>query len=239
MEQLDDVPQQPGVVALLARDLNDSGDALIIHVGPEDRIGVVAALAERHLHDDGILVAIDHRLLVLPPSERAVDEEVSLRGAFLRIARHKLAGVDDQMLAAFEVDAVLLEPLFEPGRPREDPDSFALLQPVAGLGAHQPRVAIKAVLANRGGGDPKLSHSNAVVALVERGMLQPKELAEALAVIVVKMGDADGVVVVAVGLGEVAFELTREIAAEITLVIGAPHVGIVDEHLALVGQIDA
>jgi hypothetical protein len=70
-------------------------------------------------------------------------------------------------------------------------------------------------------------------------VLQPEELAKTAAVVVVEMGDADGVVVIPFRFREVAPEFGREIAAQVFLVGCAAHVGVVDQYLAPVGQIEA
>lgn len=69
-------------------------------------------------------------------------------------------------------------------------------------------------------------------------MREPKELAEALAMVGVEMGDADGVEIVAPRLRQVAAKLRRKVATNIVGIVGAAHVGIVNKYLAPVCKIE-
>jgi hypothetical protein len=68
---------------------------------------------------------------------------------------------------------------------------------------------------------------------------QPEELAESLAMVLIEMGDTHGIEVVAIRLGEIAPQLGGQVAPAIVLVIGAPHVRVIDEDLAAIDEVEA
>ena len=70
-------------------------------------------------------------------------------------------------------------------------------------------------------------------------MAQPEKVAETFAMIIVDMGDADGIVVVASGFGEIAPQFLCEITAQVVLIVSTAHVGVIDENLPPVCQINA
>ncbi len=90
--------------------LHDLLDRLVVDVGHEERAGLAGAFQESRLEDDAVLVAIDDLVVVLPPAERAVDEELHALRPKDRIARHELAGIGDEMRARFQGEAVDLQP---------------------------------------------------------------------------------------------------------------------------------
>src|SRR5262245_51767150 len=115
-------------------------------------------------------------IVVLPPAERAMDEELHPLRPEDRIGRHELAGIGDEMRARFEGQAVGLQPLLELGRPGENPDAGTLLEAIARFLTDDARAVLAAVFEDRGGRNPQLPNLNAASALILEGVFQPEEV---------------------------------------------------------------
>src|SRR5271168_3140218 len=84
--------------------------------------------------------------------------------------------------------------------------------------------------------DPEFANLNALFALVLDGVLEPKEVAGPAAMIVVEMGEADDIIIIALRGAKVDFQFPREVNASIPRVVAVLHVGVVDEHFPTVGE---
>jgi hypothetical protein len=239
VRDLEDVPQQPVFVFVALAGLHDLLDRLVIDVRHEERAGLAAALQEGCLKDDAVLVAIDNLIVVLPPAERAVDEELHPLRPGNREAGDKLSGVGDQMSAGFEGQSVGLQPCLELGRPRKKPDAGTLLEPMTGFLTDDAGAVVEAVFEDRGRRNPQFPNLDAVFGLVLRCVLKPEEIAGPTAMIVVKMRESDDVVVVPLRGAQIGLEFSRQVEASVPAIVGIAHVGVVDEHLLAVGKVEA
>ncbi len=239
MANLEDVPQQPIMIAVALGRNHDLVDRIVVDVRHEEGVSLASPFQEGRLEYDAVLVAVDDLALVLMPSEGAVDEELDALGAEHREARHVLARVGDEVRAGFQGQTLLLQPLLELGRARKDADALARAQAMPRLLADDTSTVLAAVLQNRRGGHPQFVDLDPAFALVFGGMLEPEEVAGAAAMIVIQMGVADHVVVGALGGAQVGLEHLGEVDAGIPRVVGVPHVGVINQHFAAVRHVDA
>ena len=70
-------------------------------------------------------------------------------------------------------------------------------------------------------------------------MFEPEKVTRTATVVVVEMGVTDHVVIIALGGPQVGLEHLRQVDAGIPHVGGIAHVGVIDQHLAAVGHVDA
>ena len=224
---------------MLLGDPDDLGDGFVIDVGAEQQVRITPVFAERDLHNDRRLVSVDHRRFVQAPAERAMDEELRLRCAFLRVAGHQVPGIDNEVFATLVVDVVLVHPLLQSVWAGEDQYTLTGPQAVACLGTDKPGIVLEILLQHRGRGHPQIFDPNSVVVLVHLGVFQPEEVAETVAVVAVEMGDAHSVVVVTTCLPQVAAQFLWKLAPKIILVVTISGVGVVHEQFASIGKIDA
>ena len=73
-----------------------------------------------------------------------MDKELRLRRPLLGVAGNKPACIDDQVLAALVVDAVLVHPGLQALRAGEHSNTLALSEALARFGANKARVDVKA-----------------------------------------------------------------------------------------------
>jgi hypothetical protein len=167
-----------------------------------------------------------------------VHKELGALGSFLREPGHQLAGVDDQMLTGFEIDRVLLHPFLEHIGTREHSDALALAQAVPGFLADHTAAVLEPILGDGGRRHPKFINLDAAFALIFGSVLEPEEIASPIAMVSIKVGEADDVEGVAPNLPEISAELLGEIAAQVPDVVRVALVAKVDENLPPIGQIE-
>ena len=202
-------------------------------------MGLAGALQEGRLKHEAVLVAVNDLVVVLSPAERAVDEKLRPLWPKDREARYELAGIGDEMRAGFQGQAVGLQPLLELDRPGEDPDTGALLEAIARFLTDNAGAVIQAIFEDRCRRDPQFPNLDATFVLVLEHVLKPEEVAGPAAMIVIEMREADHVIIVPVRGAEVGLEFRRQVDAPVPPVVGIAHVGVVDEHLLAVGEIEA
>ena len=95
--------------------------------------------------------------------------------------------------------------------PGEHLDALALLEPVARLLPDDARIVFRALLGDGSGGNPQLLDLDPAGALITGGVVEPEKLTRAFDVVVVQMGEADHIQVVAVGVVEFAAKLIGEV----------------------------
>ncbi|WP_206599342.1 hypothetical protein [Methyloceanibacter stevinii] len=93
-----------------------------------------------------------------------MDEKLRALGAILAVTGYQAASIDDEVLAAFEIEALILKPFPEPFGAGENTNAFAFAQPVPRFGPDEPRIADKIFLQDGGGRDPQLVNLDAAVA---------------------------------------------------------------------------
>jgi len=196
VRELHEIPEQAIVIALLAGDLHDRGEALVIHVRAKEQIAVVPSFAEGDLHEDRVAVTVDDSSVVLTITERAVNEELRTSGPFVGVSGDKLTRINEEVLTAFEVDFVRVHPIFQTFGARENQALLTLAQTMDGLRADEARVTGKSGFEKSTRRYPELINPDTLIALVNLRVLKPEELTETFTMIVVEVGDADSVVVV-------------------------------------------
>lgn len=70
-------------------------------------------------------------------------------------------------------------------------------------------------------------------------MLKVEEIARAAAMVVVEMGETDDIVVVPAGCSQVRPQFSGKVDPLVVGVVVVTHIGIVDQHLLAIGEIDA
>ena len=109
---------------------------------------------------------------------------------------------------------------------------------MASLGADEPGVIFEVFFSDCCGRNPQLVDPDALVVLIALRVRKPEKLPESLAMVIVEMGDAYGVEIIAARLRQIAAKLGREIATNVVLIAGTAHIGVIDEHLAPVREVE-
>ena len=110
---------------------------------------------------------------------------------------------------------------------------------MARLLADHAGAVVEPLLANGGRRHPQFLDLDPALALVLGGMVEPEKLRAVATVIVVEVSEADDVEVVALSGTQVGLQLGRQVDALVGRIVGFAHIGIVEEHLPAVGEIDA
>ena len=80
---------------------------------------------------------------------------------------------------------------------------------------------------------------DAALALIHHRVIKPEKFVGTAAVVVVKMGEADDVVIIASRVAKVLAQLIGKIDAPVPRIVRVPHIRVVDQKLLAVGEIDA
>jgi hypothetical protein len=210
----------------------------MVDVRHEQRAGVAQTLAEGRLEHDAVGVALNDLLLVQTPAEWAMDEELDALWAVEREARDILAGIGDQMPARLDGQIVGGEPVFEHVGAGEDADAVTLAEPITRFLPDDARAVFHTFLANGSSGHPQFLDLDAAVALVLRSPIELEEAFAAAAVVVVEVREADHVIVVTLCGPQISLQLRRQIDALVAGIVGVARVGVVEEHLSPVREIE-
>ena len=82
------------------------------------------------------------------------------------------------MLAALEIEAVLVHPLLEMRRAGENTNALAFFQAVTSLGADEPGVILEIFFSDCRGRNPQLVDTDALVVLIALRVREPEKLPE-------------------------------------------------------------
>ena len=133
-----------------------------------------------------------------------------------------------------------MQPCLKPCRAREHANSFALLEPVSSFRLNHAALfrQIRAILVDRGGGNPHLPDCDPILALALGGVAQFEECRRPAEMVRVQMSERNNIVRIAPGALQVSAQLLLKIDTLVRGVVGIPRIGVVDQDLPASSQID-
>ena len=141
------------------------------------------------------------------------------------------SSVGDQVHPRLDCELMLVEPVLERFRPREDPDAFASLQAIARFRLDDVPLCTQVALAlsDSRSGHPQVGDPYAVAPLILLGVLEEEEIRYALDVVLVQVREGQDVHIVAAQRVKPVADGPREIDAPIARIVRVGRRGVVEE----------